>query len=163
MHQVCLVNEGLKLGILVDFSDTRVQGSLAVTDALDVGQRLLAAGFFVHVTLASHFRQVVLSRLLFFTAAHPWLHSTDFSLLGCCLSAKTSLFNARLDLLPCQELPLLQTLIGAFSQSLSQRAELLGWHRHAGVDVFVGDIVLHPINIERSWLFAEDSGHHFFD
>jgi len=92
------------------------------------------------------------------SAAHAGLDTADESLLTGVISAEVCLLNTVLDLVSCEELALLKDLLGALLQLLAKRAESVGFcGTSVGADGQVGDVVLHPVDVEGTRLGTVDA------
>ena len=151
----------LALGMFVDLSDARVQRSLTLSDTVDILLALIDAGLLVLLTSACHLGKVGLASDLGLRAAHCGLNAANDGLLGGIFAPEAGLFDAVLDLLAGQKTALFDDLLTLLSQFLTKRAGRLDPHDSSvGWDVLFillsigGDIVLHPVDVERAWLLT---------
>ena len=152
-HGEAILASRLMLRLLVDFGDCAVNGGLSLADSLDVLLVLVHLGLLVFVALPGHLTQIGLALKLLLGAAHFWFTAADLSLLAGVIASQTGLLNSLFDLAGCEKLPLLEDLIGSRLELLAQRAHmlrcgLLGIRMH----ILFGDVVLHPVDVERAGL-----------
>ena len=138
--------------LLVDLCDRAVEGGLTLAYPHDVLLVLVHLGLFMPVALPGHLTEVGLADVLGLRAAHLGLDAANESLLTGVITSQTSFLDSGFDLACREELSLLDHLVGALLKLLADWAELLsllGWLLGVvGVHILVGDIVLHPVDVE---------------
>ena len=130
-----------------------MDGGFPLADSLDVLLVLSHLRLFVLVALPGHLTEVGVARVLGLRASHLGLHAANLGLLTRVIAPDPRLLDSLLDLARGQLLPLLEDLIGALLELQAQWAQALGgWLLGVWVDVLLGHIVLHPVDVKRAWL-----------
>ena len=141
---------------LIGLSDAAMLRSAAFAHALDVLVVLSEHGFLMGVPLAGHLGQVDVALELLLGALHAGLAPLDICLDHADVTASAGLLNTVLDLLPGQELSLLNDGLGALLKSLAERAELFGCLLLIRMAILISYIVLHPVDVEGAGLLTVD-------
>ena len=141
---------------LIGLSDAAMLRSTAFAHALNVLVVLSEHGFLMGVPLAGHLGQVDVALELLLRALHAGLAPLDICLDHADVTASAGLLNTVLDLLPGQELSLLNDGLGALLESLAERAELFRRLLLIGVAILISYIVLHPVDVEGAGLLTVD-------
>ena len=143
----------LLLRLLVDFGDCAVNRGLSLANPLNVLLVFVHLGLFVLIALPSHLTQITMALVLSPRVAQFWFNTADLSLLAGVIAPQTSLLNSLFNLTSCEKLPLLEDLIGALLELLTQRARMLRYRLLSiRVHILFGDIELHPVDVERAGL-----------
>ena len=135
--------------LIISFDSSDLDLLLALPDSSFLGVAFLTFGFLSLLAKVGLLKEISMLDLTFKSSVHPGNNLGGESVSLGVIFAKTSLFNLILDLRKSEQLSLFHDFFALFGQSLSERTELGGLGGSGNDTGFlVGDVVLHPVDIE---------------